>query len=88
MNQLVSALMQIHRQNNLHRDLKPENILLSSDGELKLADFGLVVRVKNSIISEILSSIIVSGYLSGFGSLRYCSTEMINDNYKPESESY
>ena len=31
----------LHRRNILHRDIKPENLLLSSDGELRLLDFGL-----------------------------------------------
>ncbi|KAI0028549.1 kinase-like domain-containing protein [Vararia minispora EC-137] len=30
-----------HRNCILHRDLKPNNLLLASDGQLKLADFGL-----------------------------------------------
>lgn len=39
--QLISALKCCHEQNIYHRDIKPENVLLSSDYELKLADFGL-----------------------------------------------
>ncbi|KAI9105771.1 kinase-like domain-containing protein [Phlyctochytrium arcticum] len=30
-----------HRNSILHRDLKPNNLLLASDGQLKLADFGM-----------------------------------------------
>ncbi|THU86232.1 Pkinase-domain-containing protein [Dendrothele bispora CBS 962.96] len=30
-----------HRNHILHRDLKPNNLLIASDGQLKLADFGL-----------------------------------------------
>lgn len=41
--QLVSAVGYMHSRNVAHRDIKPENILLSSDGDLKLADFGLAV---------------------------------------------
>lgn len=38
---LLRALGMLHRRNILHRDIKPENLLQSSDGELRLLDFGL-----------------------------------------------
>ncbi len=38
---LLRALGMLHRRNILHRDIKPENLLLSSDGELRVLDFGL-----------------------------------------------
>lgn len=40
--QLVGAVGYMHSRGVAHRDIKPENILLS-DGDLKLADFGLAV---------------------------------------------
>ncbi|WEW60673.1 Chk1 protein kinase [Emydomyces testavorans] len=39
--QLVNAVGFMHSKGVGHRDIKPENILLASDGNLKLADFGL-----------------------------------------------
>ena len=39
--QLVSAVSFMHSKGVGHRDIKPENILLSSEGNLKIADFGL-----------------------------------------------
>ncbi|KAL9625475.1 MAG: hypothetical protein Q9160_000538 [Pyrenula sp. 1 TL-2023] len=39
--QLINAVGYIHSKGVGHRDIKPENILLSSDGDLKIADFGL-----------------------------------------------
>lgn len=40
---LLEALGYLHARGLIHRDIKPENILVSTDGVLKLADFGLVI---------------------------------------------
>ena len=39
--QLFEGLDHLHRRGVLHRDIKAANILISSEGQLKLADFGL-----------------------------------------------
>ncbi|KAI0561785.1 Serine/threonine protein kinase [Gracilaria domingensis] len=39
--QLVEGVHYCHRRGVFHRDLKLENILLSTDGEVKITDFGL-----------------------------------------------
>lgn len=38
--EILMALKFLHSKNILYRDLKPENILITSDGHIKLADFG------------------------------------------------
>ena len=48
--QIILALRAIHRMEMLHRDLKPDNILLTSDGVVKIIDFG---SVKIAGIAEI-----------------------------------
>lgn len=39
--QLINGVDFLHSNRIIHRDLKPQNVLISSDGQLKLADFGL-----------------------------------------------
>ena len=39
--ELILAIEYLHNHNILYLDLKPENILISSDGHIKLIDFGL-----------------------------------------------
>lgn len=41
MHQLVLAIEYCHANRILHRDLKPQNLLIDSEGNIKLADFGL-----------------------------------------------
>ena len=38
---VLSALSEAHEQGIIHRDIKAQNILLSSDGQVKVTDFGI-----------------------------------------------
>ncbi|KAJ4294288.1 Chk1 protein kinase [Kalmusia sp. IMI 367209] len=44
--QLIDAVGYMHSKGIAHRDIKPENVLLSSEGDLKIADFGLAAMFK------------------------------------------
>jgi serine/threonine protein kinase len=49
--QLVTALASLHSSGMVHRDVKPSNCLFI-DGELKLADFGLLTQ-SHTLVSQI-----------------------------------
>ena len=61
---VLSGLAVAHRAGLVHRDIKPENVLISDEGEVKIADFGLVRAVAEAKITSTSVILGTAAYLS------------------------
>lgn len=56
--QVSLGLEAAHNRNIVHRDVKPQNIIISTDGKVKLSDFGIARAVtSNTITSNVMVSV-------------------------------
>ncbi len=65
--QICDALAHAHDHKIIHRDVKPHNILISSNGHIKVTDFGIARAVTTNTITHHHSAVI--------GSVHYFSPE-------------
>ncbi|KAF9591723.1 hypothetical protein IFM89_006069 [Coptis chinensis] len=78
--EVVDALEYIHGVGLIHRDIKPENLLLTSEGHIKIADFGSIKPMKDSQITFLPSLASDEKACTFVGTAAYVPPEVLNSS--------
>ncbi len=68
--QVSLGLEAAHNQGIIHRDVKPQNIIISTDGKVKLSDFGIAKATNSNTITA-----------NVMGSVHYSSPEQVRGGF-------
>ncbi|KAL3649671.1 3-phosphoinositide-dependent protein kinase 2 [Castilleja foliolosa] len=78
--EVVDALEYIHSMGLIHRDIKPENLLLTTDGHIKIADFGSVKPMQGSRITVLPNAASDDKACTFVGTAAYVPPEVLNSS--------
>lgn len=78
--EVVDALEYIHSLGLIHRDIKPENLLLTTEGHLKIADFGSVKPMQDSRITVLPNAASDDKACTFVGTAAYVPPEVLNSS--------
>ncbi len=70
LSEVLSALAVAHKAGIVHRDLKPENIMISTEGKIKVGDFGLARAMSAGQTLTVDASVLL-------GTVAYLSPEQV-----------
>ncbi|MDO5156231.1 MAG: Stk1 family PASTA domain-containing Ser/Thr kinase [Eubacteriales bacterium] len=71
--QITAGIQVAHEHHTIHRDIKPQNIIVSSNGTLKVTDFGIAKAATSNTVAS-----------SAMGSVHYISPEQARGGYSDE----
>ena len=68
--QVARGIEAAHNKNITHRDIKPQNIMISTEGKVKVTDFGIAKAISSNTISS-----------DAMGSVHYASPEQARNGF-------
>ena len=75
--QIVHGLAAAHEKGIVHRDLKPENVFVSSDGRIKILDFGLAKLTRTDVETQARMQMLDTESGAVLGTVGYMSPEQV-----------
>lgn len=80
---ILSGVMALHDAGYIHRDIDPTNIMITTDGHVKLIDFGIAKKLTSLTAHD--KSLTISGQF--MGKARFASPELVLGDLKCQGKS-